>query len=91
MSKLIYKLKNDRLFLILFAVVSFVVLFDLFMIVYDIVQFVKISKNSVDLFASFISLNLFAGVVNILVIAAIVAYFVVGFKRLKVDVRHNKK
>ena len=91
MSKLIYKLKNDKLFLALFVAVLFVVLFDLFMLVYDIVQFVKISQNPVNLFNGFVSLNVFAGVLNILAIGVITAYYVLNLKRVKTDNKMGKK
>lgn len=91
MNRLIYKLKNDKLFLALFVAVLFVVLFDLFMLVYDIVQFVKISQNSANLFNGFVSLNVFAGVLNILLIGAIILYFVFNLKRIKTDNKMGKK
>lgn len=91
MSKLIYKLKNDKLFLALFVAVLFVVLFDLFMLVYDIVQFVKISQNPVNLFNGFVALNVFAGVLNILAIGVITAYYVLNLKRVKTDNKMGKK
>ena len=91
MSRLLYKLKNDKLFLALFVVVSVVVLFDLFMIIFDIIQFVKISQNSVNLFGSFISLNICAGVINILAIAGIIAYLVILKRKIKTQYKMIKK
>ncbi|MBQ4541360.1 MAG: hypothetical protein IJA23_00760 [Clostridia bacterium] len=91
MNRLLYKLKNDKLFLILFASISAVVLFDLFMIVFDIVQFVKISQNSVNLFNGFVALNVFAGVINILAITAILVYFILNKRRIKTENKMARK
>ncbi len=91
MNRLIYKFKNDKLFLILFSLISIVVLFDLFMIIFDIVQFVKISRNSVNLFDGFVGLNVFAGVLNILAIAAVLVYFILNKRRIKTENKMARK
>lgn len=91
MNRLLYKLKNDKLFLILFVSISAVVLFDLFMVVFDIVQFVKISQNAVNLFDGFVALNVFAGVVNILAIAAVFVYFILNKRRIKTENKMARK
>ena len=91
MNRLIYKCKNDKLFLILFVSISAVVLFDLFMVVFDIVQFVKISQNSVNLFNGFVGLNVFAGVLNILAIAAVLVYFILNKRRIKTENKIARK
>lgn len=91
MAKLLYKLKNDALFLALFVVIFAVILFDLFMISFDIIQFVKISQNSANLFNSFISLNIFAGVFNCVAIVVIILYFVLDSRRIKINNKTAKK
>ena len=91
MNKLFYKLKNDKLFLLLFAAISVIVLFDLFMLIFDIIQFVKISQNSVNLFNGFVTLNVFAGVINILAIAVIIAYLAVSKRKIKTQNKSIKK
>ena len=91
MNKLFYKLKNDKLFLLLFAAISVIVLFDLFMLIFDIIQFVKISQNSVNLFNGFVGLNVFAGVINILAIAVIIAYLAVSKRKIKTQNKSIKK
>ena len=91
MNKLFYKLKNDKLFLLLFALISVIVLFDLFMLIFDIIQFVKISQNSVNLFNGFVTLNVFAGVINILAIAVIIAYLAVSKRKIKAQNKSIKK
>ena len=91
MNKLFYKLKNDKLFLLLFALISVIVLFDLFMLIFDIIQFVKISQNSVNLFNGFVTLNVFAGVINILAIAVIITYLAVSKRKIKTQNKSIKK
>ena len=91
MNKLFYKLKNDKLFLLLFAAISVIVLFDLFMLIFDIIQFAKISQNSVNLFNGFVTLNVFAGVINILAIAVIIAYLAVSKRKIKTQNKSIKK
>lgn len=91
MNKLFYKLKNDKLFLLLFTAISLIVLFDLFMLIFDIIQFVKISQNSVNLFNGFVTLNVFAGVINILAIAVIIAYLAVSKRKIKTQNKSIKK
>lgn len=91
MNKLFYKLKNDKLFLLLFAAISVIVLFDLFMLIFDIIQFVKISQNSVNLFNGFATLNVFAGVINILAIAVIIAYLAISKRKIKTQNKSTKK
>ena len=91
MNRLIYKCKNDKLFLILFSLISVVILFDLFMVVFDIVQFVKISQNSVNLFNGFVALNVFAGVLNIFAIAVVLVYFILNKRRIKTENKMARK
>ena len=91
MSKLLYKLKNDKLFLILFVSISAVVLFDLFMVVFDIVQFVKLTQNSVNLFNGFVGFNVFAGVINILALASVLVYFILNKRKIKTENKMVRK
>lgn len=91
MNKLIYKCKNDKLFMIVCVLVSFVILFDLFMVVFDIIQFVKLTQNSVNLFNGFIALNVIAGVFNILAGLAGFVYFMLNRRRIKTDNKLTRK
>ena len=91
MNRLIYKCKTDKLFLSLFSLMSVVILFDLFMVVFDIVQFVKISQNSVNLFNGFVALNVFAGVLNIFAIAVVLVYFILNKRRIKTENKMARK
>lgn len=91
MNKLIYKCKNDKLFMIVCVLVSFVILFDLFMVVFDIIQFVKLTQNSVNLFNGFIALNVIAGVFNIFAGLAGFVYFMLNRRRIKTDNKLTRK
>ena len=91
MNRLIYKCKNDKLFMALCIVISVAFLFDLFMIIFDIIQFVKLAQNSVNLFNGFVALNVFAGVINILAGFAVSVYLILNKRRIKTDNKMVKK
>ena len=91
MNKLFYKLKNDKLLLVISAVVSAIVLFDIFVIVFDIVQFAKLAKNSVDLISSFSALNIVAGVVSAVADLLVLFYLIFGQRRIKTKIKTKTK
>lgn len=91
MGKLIYRLKNDKMFLCECLVVCCLLIFDVFMIAFDVVQFAKLSRNSADLFNGFVSLNIISAVVNFLVIVMVVLFIMLQNKKIKVGNKTTEK
>ena len=91
MANLMYRIKNDKKFFVIMMVVLFVVLFDLFVLVFDVVQFVELSKNVANRFAGFKSINIVAGIFSILATVAICVYLVLMKKTIKVDLSQKDK
>ncbi len=89
MSKLVYKFKNNKLFFAVAISVCLVVLFDLFVVVFDIIQFVKLSESAVNRFSGFETINVLAGVLNAAMIVFIVFYVI--FSRRKISVKISGK
>ena len=91
MNKILYWIKNNKLLAAVVFVGVFVVVFDLFVSAYDIVQFVRLSKNSADFMRSFKSLNIFAGVLNMLEVGFIVFYVIFRKRKIKIQLSGNSK
>ena len=91
MNKLLYKMKNNKLLTGVVIGILLVILFDLFVIIFDIVQFVKLQENSINRFAGFAEINITAGVLNILAIAVILVYLILRKRKLKVQISDKTK
>ena len=91
MANLMYRIRNDKKFFAIMMVVLFVVLFDLFVLVFDVVQFIELSKNAANRFAGFKSINIVAGIFSILATVAICVYLVLMKKTIKVDLSQKDK
>lgn len=91
MGKLLYRLKNDKIFLCESIAVCCLLIFDVFMIVFDAVQFAKLSQNSANLFNGFIPLNIISAVVNLLIIAMLVFFVVLQNRKIKVGNKTTEK
>lgn len=83
MVKLLYKIKNNKLLAGIIFGVFCVILLDLFVIIFDIIQFIKLSKNTVDFMSAFMPLNILAGVINIVAVGVIVFYVIFRKRNLK--------
>lgn len=90
MNDMIYKIKNNKFKFLFYLVLGFVLLFDLFVAVFDIVQVVELNKNSVNRFSGFIELNIIAGVLNVLAIVLIVVYLIISKRKIKVHLDDKK-
>ena len=66
-------------------------MFDLFVIVFDVCQFVRLEKNSIDRFGMFSEINIVAGVLNILAIVAVFIYLILRQKKIKAHVGDKSK
>ena len=65
-KKLWNRILNDKILFVIFIVVCAIVLFDLFVLVFDIVQFVIVADNSAALSNNFRWLNLLASGLTII-------------------------
>lgn len=90
MSRLIYKIKNNKLIFSALAVLFSVLVFDLFVAVFDIVQFISLQKNAVNRFSGFIQINILAGILNVLVVALIIVYLIISKRKIKVHLDDKK-
>ena len=91
MNKILYWLKNNKLLASVILVGALIVLFDLFVLTFDIVQFVKLSKNSADFMADFKPLNIVAGILNLMEVGFIVFYVIFRRRKIKVQILGNSK
>lgn len=91
MRNFLFKLKNDKLFAGFVLGLSIVILFDLFVAMFDIVQFVVLTNNSAGLFNSFSVINIIAGVMNALAIIAIMVYLILSRRTLKAQIKDKTK
>lgn len=85
MISLKYRFKNDRKLLILAIILGVAILFDLLVLVFDIVQFIEVSKNATNRFAGFEILNIFAGIISAFAIVAVIIYLILAKRKIRVD------
>ena len=91
MNKILYKMKNNKLFAALVVFISLIFLFDLFLVIYDILQLVEIKGNSIVRFAGYSTINIIGTVANIVAVLAIILYFIYTRKKIKVQVSDKTK
>ena len=82
MDKILYKIKNNKLLSGIVFAVMLIVLFDLFVIVFDLIQFIKLSKNAVDYMNGFTAINVCGGIFSLIAVGLVVFYLI--FRRRKV-------
>lgn len=68
------RIKNDKILFAIFIFVCAVVSYDVFVLVFDIVQFVIISNNRPALANSFATINVIASVLNLIAVATCILY-----------------
>ena len=68
------RIRQDKILFTIFIFVCIVVVFDLFVLAFDIVQFVIVSNNRPALSTSFATINMVASIMNLLVVASCVLY-----------------
>ena len=91
MFNLKYKIKNNKLEFVFMCLFIVVLLFDLFVIGFDIFQFIKLSQNAADRLAAFGVLNIIAGVLSCVAILLILIYLIVKKLKLKTNVKSSIK
>ena len=89
MDKFLYRIKNNKLLAGIVFAVMLVVLFDLFVIIFDLIQIIKLSKNAVDYMSGFTAVNILGGVLSLLAVALVGFYII--FRRRKIKVQVNDK
>ena len=85
MVKFLYKIKNNKLLSVVICLGVLIILFNLFVAVFDIVQIVMLSKNSANYMSAFKPLNIVAGILNLVEIGLIVFYLIFRKRKLKVQ------
>ena len=76
MKRLWNRIKNDKLLFGLFVFVCVVIVFDLFTVVFDIIQLVIVSKNRAGIYGMFSVINLISGGLTALSAILITLYIV---------------
>ena len=71
--KIIAKLKHDKLKFALFIVVAITIFIDIFLIVFDVIQFFISKNNSANLSSAFLYINLIVFLINV----ATLSYYIV--------------
>lgn len=83
MVKFLYRFKNNKLLASVIYFGVLVILFDLFIATFDIVQFIMLSKNSANYMSDFKLLNIFAIVLNLIEISFVIFYVIFRRRKLK--------
>ena len=91
MISLSYRFKNNKKLLILAIILGVAILVDLLVLIFDIVQFVEVSKNVTNRFAGFESLNILAGIISVIAIISIIVYLIFCRRKIKVDISQKDK
>jgi uncharacterized membrane protein len=69
-----HRIRQDKILFAIFVFVCVAVMFDLFVLVFDIVQFAIVSNNRPALATSFTALNIIAAALNLVAVAVCVLY-----------------
>lgn len=91
LNKILYKLKNNKLFAGIIISIFAVILFDLFVIIFDLIQMVKLSKNAVDYMNGFVALNVTGGILSLLAVGLVVFYIIFRRRKIKVQIDDKSK
>lgn len=74
------RILNDKILFAIFVFVCVVVAFDVFVLVFDVVQFIMVASNRALYSKAFVAINVIASVMNLLAVAACVLYVVLRKK-----------
>ena len=91
LNKILYKLKNNKLFAGIIISIFAVILFDLFVIIFDLIQVIKLSKNAVDYMNGFVALNVTGGILSLLAVGLVVFYIIFRRRKIKVQIDDKSK
>lgn len=83
MIKLFYKLKNDILLLCLVITCALAFLFDIFILLFNFIQFILSIKSPALIGSGFLGLNIIAIVINTVALIFLIVYFVLKFRNIK--------
>jgi len=78
MLKLWYKIKNNLPLLIICIVCGVVYLYDLFLIIFNLTQFIVALNNNVVIFGGFLGLNIFTIIINVVILAFLIVYYILS-------------
>lgn len=68
------RIRQDKILFAIFVFVCVAVVFDIFVLAFDFVQFVIVSNNRPALSRAFTTINIVAGAINLLAVLACVLY-----------------
>lgn len=68
------RIRQDKILFAIFVFVCVAVVFDIFVLAFDIVQFAVVSNNRPALSRAFTTINIVAGAINLLAVLACVLY-----------------
>ena len=74
------RILNDKILFAIFVFVCVVVAFDVFVLVFDVVQFIMVSSNRALYSKAFVAINVIASILNLIAVAACVLYVVLRKK-----------
>ena len=81
LAEFLYNLKKNKWLLGLFLICLMVALFDLAIIIFDVVIICLAHKNAATITNSFIPLNVVAAALSVVAIALVIVYVVVASKK----------
>ena len=83
MVKIFYKLLRDKLLFSLVIAIMITFILDITLLIFDLIQFIKVSKSATTLAVSFVSFNIVVLVINILVLIFGLIYFLLKRRTIK--------
>lgn len=83
MGKIFNRLLRDKLLLVLAIAVLVAFVVDFVLIIFDIVELIKVSKAATRLSTIFVGFNIFGIVLNLLVVIFGVVYFILKRREVK--------
>jgi hypothetical protein len=83
MIKFFYKLKSDILLMCLSITCAIAFLFDIFILLFNFIQFILSIKSPALIGSGFLGLNIIAIILNAIALIFLVVYFVLNLKNIK--------
>ena len=83
MVSLFYRIFRDKLLFALLIMVAIAFILDLSLVIFDIIQFIQVSKSATNLSVGFVSFNIIVLVVNVVVLIFGLVYYLLKRRVVK--------
>lgn len=83
MVSLFYRIFRDKLLFALLIMVAIAFILDFSLVIFDIIQFIQVSKSATNLSVGFVSFNIIVLVVNVVVLIFGLVYYLLKRRIVK--------